>query len=135
MLAPQSSPSACSLVSLASCRADPTRALVQGVLQPLLHLHSLHLLPTSPLLLVVDGLCEAEQHRPDTGPTVLAFLAATIPLFPPWLRVIATCRSAPSSSLSSYFSFHPPAPAGAARRWAPCPWPPCTWRARTWRRT
>ena len=95
----KASPEARALVSLASCRANPSRALVQGVLQPLTRLHSPGQLPSSPLLLLVDGLCEAEQHRPDTGPSLLDFLASHLPLLPPWLRLVATSRSPGPSSL------------------------------------
>jgi hypothetical protein len=89
----KASPAARALVSLPSCRADPSAALLQGVLRPLARLAS----PApgaAPLLLLVDGLCEAEQHRPDTGPGLTAFLAAHLALLPAWLRLVATGRPA-----------------------------------------
>ena len=45
-------------------------------------------------LVVVDGLCEAEQHRPDHGDTIASFLAKHLHLFPPCLKLICTVRSA-----------------------------------------
>ena len=98
----QASPTAQALVSLPSCHTDPSLALTRGVLQPLARLHSLGHLPSLPhLLLVLDGVCEAQQHRPDTGPSVLSFLASHLPLFPPWLRLILTSRPLPDPFLSS----------------------------------
>ena len=88
----QTSSAARALVALPSCQRDPSVAFVQGVLRPLARLHSLGQLPQSPLFLVVDGLCEAEQHRPDTGPTISSFLSDHVDQFPPWLKLIATAR-------------------------------------------
>lgn len=44
-------------------------------------------------LLVVDGLCEAEYHRPDYGDTIGSFLVRHALQFPHWLKVIVTVRS------------------------------------------
>ena len=87
-------------MALPSCQRDPSEAFVQGVLLPLARLHSLGQLPTFPLFLVVDGLCEAEQHRPDTGPTINSFLSDHLDQFPPWLKLIATARQSCEDSPS-----------------------------------
>ena len=41
----------------------------------------------------MDGLCEAEQHRPDYGDTLATFLAKHYHLFPSWLKIVCTLRS------------------------------------------
>ena len=99
-------------LSLRSCRADPDLALQRGLLQPLRDLG-----PGGDLCwLLVDGLCEAEQHRPDHGPTLASFLARHLHTFPPWLRLVVTLRTGTSLHLdtdsvsivryiSSFFAF------------------------------
>ena len=57
------------LLSLPGCVADPSRAFVQGILEPLNGLRRLGKLGNGSLasetcLLVIDGLCAAEIHRP-----------------------------------------------------------------------
>ena len=42
---------------------------------------------------MVDGLCEAEYHRPDYGDTIASFLTRHALQFPHWLKVIVTVRS------------------------------------------
>jgi hypothetical protein len=44
-------------------------------------------------LMVVDGLCEAEYHRPDYGDTISSFLVRHALQFPNWLKVVVTVRS------------------------------------------
>ena len=41
-------------------------------------------------MMVVDGVCEAEYHRPDYGDTIGSFLARHALQFPHWLKVIVT---------------------------------------------
>ncbi|CAG05952.1 unnamed protein product [Tetraodon nigroviridis] len=45
------------------------------------------------LIVLVDGLNEAEFHRPDYGDTLTSFLSKNIQKFPSWLKVIATVRT------------------------------------------
>ena len=67
------------------------------------------LTPTSPCSaaccslywLLVDGLCEAEQHRPDYGPTIASFLSTNLHTFPPWLRLVVTLRTGTSLHLDT----------------------------------
>ena len=88
--APQLSAAQCSnscpLPSWSSCCQDPAGALLQ-LLAPL------QLAKGQLGLVVVDGLDEAEHHRPDYGPTLASFLASNLHTFPPWLRIVATVRS------------------------------------------
>lgn len=45
------------------------------------------------LIVLVDGLNEAEFHRPDYGDTLASFLSKNIHKFPSWLKVITTVRT------------------------------------------
>lgn len=45
------------------------------------------------LIILIDGLNEAEFHRPDYGDTLASFLSQNIQKFPSWLKVIATVRT------------------------------------------
>jgi len=80
-------------LSLASCNANPGQSLITGILEPLNMLSSTGKIPASMCIIVVDGLCEAEQHRPDYGDTLTSFLAKHLPHFPSWLKIICTVRS------------------------------------------
>ena len=44
-------------------------------------------------LIVVDGLCEAEYHRPDYGDTIGSFLVRHALQFPHWLKLVVTVRT------------------------------------------
>lgn len=45
------------------------------------------------LIVLIDGLNEAEFHRPDYGDTLTSFLSRNIQRFPSWLKVITTVRT------------------------------------------
>ena len=45
-------------------------------------------------LIVIDGLCDAELHRPDHGHTLASFLAEHLDAFPDWLKIVCTVRTA-----------------------------------------
>ena len=111
--APQLSAAQCSnscpLPSWSSCCQDPAGALLQ-LLAPL------QLAKGQVGLVLVDGLDEAEHHRPDYGPTLASFLARHLHTFPPWLRLVVTLRTGTSLHLdtdsvsiiryiSSFFAF------------------------------
>ena len=89
----QSDPSLLSHLNINSCHTNPGQALQAGVLQPLTSLHHQGKISTSLAIILIDGLCEAEQHRPDYGDTIATFLAKHSHLFPPWLKVVSTLRS------------------------------------------
>lgn len=71
---------------------DPSSAWDQAVVAPLARIPP----PAGPLLLVVDALDEALEHRPDTAATptltIVDLLARHTPRLPAWLRVLATSR-------------------------------------------
>ena len=87
----QSDTSLLDTLSLTSCTSSPTTALVRGILEPLSRTEQ-----EDVCIIVVDGLCEAEQHRPDHGDTIATFLANHLQYFPAWLRLVCTVRSAHS---------------------------------------
>jgi len=80
-------------LSIASCNASPSKSLITGILEPLNTLSSTGKLSTSMCIIVVDGLCEAEQHRPDYGDTLASFIAKHLHQFPSWLKIVCTVRS------------------------------------------
>lgn len=45
------------------------------------------------IIVLIDGLNEAEFHRPDYGDTLASFLSRNIQKFPSWLKVITTVRT------------------------------------------
>ena len=81
------------LVAINSCHTHPAQALKLGVLQPLSLLYEEGKISSSLAIILIDGLCEAEQHRPDYGGTVARFLLSHSHRFPPWLRLVITART------------------------------------------
>ncbi|XP_025416636.1 protein TANC2 isoform X4 [Sipha flava] len=81
-------------LSMRECIVDPDAAFVRGVLEPLNVLSRLaNTIGTDSLVIVIDGLCEAEYHRPDHGDTIASFLVKHMPKFPAWLKIVATLRT------------------------------------------
>ncbi|XP_053469327.1 protein TANC2 isoform X2 [Ictalurus furcatus] len=83
-----------SLLSLRSCVQEPITAFSRGLLEPL---HALHrerkVACDEDLIVLIDGLNEAEFHKPDYGDTIVSFLCKTIERFPPWLKLVVTVRT------------------------------------------
>lgn len=50
-------------------------------------------IPQEECIILIDGLNEAEFHKPDYGDTVSSFIANIISKFPPWLKLIVTVRT------------------------------------------
>jgi hypothetical protein len=88
--------------------SDPIGAFDQAVLAPLEALAP----PASPLLLVVDALDEALEHRPSNDKaarvTIVNLLGQRAQQFPRWLRLLATARPLPAvqQPLRQAFSLH-----------------------------
>ncbi|KAM4698017.1 protein TANC1 [Rhinophrynus dorsalis] len=82
-----------SMLSLRSCVQDPLTAFRRGILEPLSSLRRERKIPEDEFLILVDGLNEAEFHKPDYGDTVASFLSKIISSFPPWIKLIMTVRS------------------------------------------
>uniref|UniRef100_A0A8C1LCR8 Tetratricopeptide repeat, ankyrin repeat and coiled-coil containing 1a n=1 Tax=Cyprinus carpio TaxID=7962 RepID=A0A8C1LCR8_CYPCA len=81
-----------SLLSLRSCVQDPAAAFRKGVLEPLTHLRKERKIPEEDYIILVDGLNEAEFHKPDYGDTIASFVTKIISKFPIWLKLIVTIR-------------------------------------------
>lgn len=56
------------------------------------------------LIVLIDGLNEAEFHKPDYGDTIVSFLTKTINKFPPWLKLVVTVRT--TLQVENSRSFH-----------------------------
>lgn len=50
-------------------------------------------IPKEEYIILIDGLNDAEFHKPDYGDTISSFLAKIICKFPPWLKLIVTVRT------------------------------------------
>uniref|UniRef100_W5N3K0 Tetratricopeptide repeat, ankyrin repeat and coiled-coil containing 2 n=1 Tax=Lepisosteus oculatus TaxID=7918 RepID=W5N3K0_LEPOC len=82
-----------SLLSLRSCVQDPLASFRRGVLEPLDALYKERKIADEDLIILIDGLNEAEFHKPDYGDTIVSFLSKTISKFPPWLKLVVTVRT------------------------------------------
>ncbi|XP_010143258.1 PREDICTED: protein TANC1, partial [Buceros rhinoceros silvestris] len=82
-----------SMLSLRSCVQDPAAAFKRGVLEPLSDLRKERRIPEEDYIILVDGLNDAEFHKPDYGDTLASFLTKIICKFPPWLKLIVTVRT------------------------------------------
>uniref|UniRef100_A0A3B3YL37 Tetratricopeptide repeat, ankyrin repeat and coiled-coil containing 2 n=1 Tax=Poecilia mexicana TaxID=48701 RepID=A0A3B3YL37_9TELE len=83
-----------SVLSLRSCVQDPLASFRRGVLEPLDTLYKERKISSEEdLIILIDGLNEAEFHKPDYGDTVVSFLTKTIHKFPPWLKLVVTVRT------------------------------------------
>uniref|UniRef100_A0A8C9U134 Tetratricopeptide repeat, ankyrin repeat and coiled-coil containing 1 n=1 Tax=Scleropages formosus TaxID=113540 RepID=A0A8C9U134_SCLFO len=81
-----------SMLSLRSCVQDPLAAFRRGVLEPLVTLRKERKIPEEDLIILIDGLNEAEFHKPDYGDTIASFITKIISKFPVWLKLIVTVR-------------------------------------------
>ncbi|XP_077473135.1 protein TANC1 [Stigmatopora argus] len=81
-----------SMLSLRSCVQDPMAAFRRGVLEPLASLRKERKIPEENLIILIDGLNEAEFHKPDYGDTIASFITKIITKFPPWLKLVVTVR-------------------------------------------
>uniref|UniRef100_A0A1B6I3A2 RING-type domain-containing protein n=2 Tax=Homalodisca liturata TaxID=320908 RepID=A0A1B6I3A2_9HEMI len=81
-------------LSLKECIASPDVAWQRGIIEPLCSLRRVgKLAACQRAVILVDALCEAEYHRPDTGDTLAAFLSRHAPTCPPWIKFILTVRT------------------------------------------
>ncbi|OXB55419.1 hypothetical protein ASZ78_014547, partial [Callipepla squamata] len=82
-----------SMLSLRSCVQDPAAAFKRGVLEPLSNLRKEQKIPEEDFIILIDGLNDAEFHKPDYGDTISSFITKIICKFPPWLKLIVTVRT------------------------------------------
>ncbi|XP_063381580.1 protein TANC2 isoform X1 [Cydia fagiglandana] len=88
-----SEPHLLACLSLKECIADPDLAFMRGIIEPLIILRRNGSIDRSNSIILIDGLCEAEYHRPDHGHTIASFLAKHVTEMPQWLKVVATVRT------------------------------------------
>ncbi|XP_051786535.1 protein TANC1-like isoform X2 [Erpetoichthys calabaricus] len=81
-----------SMLSLRSCVQDPMAAFRRGILEPLANLRKEKKIPEEDHIILIDGLNEAEFHKPDYGDTIASFITKIISKFPLWLKLIVTVR-------------------------------------------
>ncbi|XP_077357706.1 protein TANC2 isoform X1 [Festucalex cinctus] len=95
-----------SVLSLRSCVQDPLASFRRGVLEPLDALYKERKINSEEdLIVLIDGLNEAEFHKPDYGDTIVSFLCKTIHKFPPWLKLVVTVRTT-LQEIASPLPFH-----------------------------
>ncbi|KAJ8254414.1 hypothetical protein COCON_G00210260 [Conger conger] len=95
-----------SMLSLRSCVQDPLASFRRGVLEPLDLLYKERKITADEdLIILIDGLNEAEFHKPDYGDTIVSFLHKTVGRFPPWLKLVVTVRSS-LQEITKLLPFH-----------------------------
>ncbi|XP_011741912.2 protein TANC2 isoform X7 [Macaca nemestrina] len=94
-----------SMLSLRSCVQDPMASFRRGVLEPLENLHKERKIPDEDFIILIDGLNEAEFHKPDYGDTIVSFLSKMIGRFPSWLKLIVTVRTS-LQEITKLLPFH-----------------------------
>ncbi|KAM6174807.1 protein TANC2 isoform 3-T3 [Erethizon dorsatum] len=94
-----------SMLSLRSCVQDPIASFRRGVLEPLENLHKERKIPDEDFIILIDGLNEAEFHKPDYGDTIVSFLSKMIGKFPSWLKLIVTVRTS-LQEITKLLPFH-----------------------------
>uniref|UniRef100_A0A3P9NRD8 Tetratricopeptide repeat, ankyrin repeat and coiled-coil containing 1 n=1 Tax=Poecilia reticulata TaxID=8081 RepID=A0A3P9NRD8_POERE len=93
-----------SMLSLRSCVQDPMAAFRRGVLEPLVNLRNEKRISEEDHIILIDGLNEAEFHKPDYGDTIASFITKIIPKFPSWLKLVVTVR-VNLMEITSFLSF------------------------------
>jgi len=81
------------LLSIEQCLHHPEQSFVKGILEPLEQIKQNGKLDCDSCLIVIDGLNEAEFHKPDYGETVASFIVQHIDKFPGWLKLVLTVHS------------------------------------------
>ncbi|XP_075222893.1 zinc-RING finger and ankyrin repeat domain-containing protein rolling pebbles isoform X4 [Lycorma delicatula] len=82
------------ILSMKECIAAPDVAFKHGILEPLCSLRRVgKITPSHRAVILVDALCEAEYHRPDTGDTIASFISRHAPSCPSWIKFILTVRT------------------------------------------
>lgn len=81
------------ILSIQQCIHDPEHAFLKGILEPLDQIKQSGKVDCDTCLIVIDGLNEAEFHKPDYGETVASFIVQHIDKFPGWLKLVLTVHS------------------------------------------
>uniref|UniRef100_A0A6A7G314 Protein TANC2-like n=3 Tax=Hirondellea gigas TaxID=1518452 RepID=A0A6A7G314_9CRUS len=89
----QSDPQAQNFLTLSSCIADPSSALLKGVFQPLQKLRRRGKLTKDPFVILIDGLSESRKATTFNTDSLAQFLAKEMKNAPSILKFIVTQRS------------------------------------------
>ena len=81
------------LLSLRQCVQNPTSSFVKGILEPLEQIKDSGKMDTDSCIVLIDGLNEAEFHKPDYGDTIASFILNHINKFPKWLKLVMTVHT------------------------------------------
>lgn len=81
------------LLSLKQCVQDPSNSFTKGILEPLDQLKVNGKIASDTCLLAIDGLNEAEFHKPDYGDTIASFIVRHIDKIPVWLKLILSVHT------------------------------------------
>ena len=95
-----------SRLTMEECLANPDDSFVMGIIEPLRSLHGQESIGTVNCVILIDGLCDSELHRPDQGDTIGTFISKHLELFPSWLKVVCTVRSGMVSTVAKSLPFH-----------------------------
>lgn len=83
------------LLSVDELLKNPTRSFRLAVTEPLVHLRKCGKLGVGNYLILIDGLDEAEFHRPEFGDSIASFLVKhAMSLLPDWLKLVLTVKTA-----------------------------------------
>ena len=95
-----------SVLSIQECNANPDESFRQGILDPLNQLNNSGSLNVDQSIILIDGICNSELHRPDHGDTIGSFIAKHLQHFPPWLKLIVTVRTDKMNIATRGLPFH-----------------------------
>ena len=87
------------------CLASPNDSFVMGIIEPLRSLHGQESIGSVNCVILIDGLCDSELHRPDQGDTIGTFIAKHLESFPSWLKVVCTVRSGMAATVAKSLPF------------------------------
>ena len=59
-----------SRLTMEECLANPDDSFVMGIIEPLRSLHGQESIGSVQCVILIDGLCDSELHRPDLGDTI-----------------------------------------------------------------
>lgn len=95
-----------SRLTMEECLANPDDSFIMGIIEPLRSLHGQESIGTVDCVILIDGLCDSELHRPDQGDTIGSFVSKHLETFPPWLKIVCTVRSSMTSVAVKCLPFH-----------------------------
>ena len=93
-------------LTLKECNANADESFRQGVLDPLNQLLNQGSLNIDQSIILIDGICNSEAHRPDHGHSIGSFISKHLQHFPPSLKLLITVRSDKMNIATRGLPFH-----------------------------